>query len=422
MEKKTVSRKRLRSFPVILFSYAVVITFSVMVVVVMNSELLLPANIDFIPVRRGWSNDPAMNFWLEQHLRWHDANRNNRSTRRLIFQTIGAGLGDHIKALVWAYGYAVLTKRLLLIDWPSPYPIETVLSDRARHRFIYRSELDSAGVGPGYGLDFNFEYRQGLTPSMLNLLVSDVHTVFLRIGPAQPPDAVIKKLRGSRWGNKTLPRFSWNARRAVTKTVLEPSSELLKYLIGERHHLALCAYHESCDDENLFERWTRAIVYGGSTLQRRQYFAVHARLGLGTNESHITRFASSLGHERQIAECFARAVKSYAAPSKDPVVFVASDTASWRLLFKDVLLKLLPRAKAVHLDQRPTHFRSIRSGSKHGRETFLNLHAEMLLIGDAQRTIAFSSGFPAVGFWRGHGRHFTLLSREQCIRENYTVG
>ncbi len=420
MEKKRQAAKRERPFPVILFSVSVVITFSAMVVILIQAELPLPTN-EFEFVRRGWSNNPAMNFWYEQHLRWHDANRLNRSSRRLVFRTIGAGLGDHVKALVWAYGYAVLTRRLLIIDWPLPYPIETVLSTRARNRFIYRSKLDSAGVGPGYGLEFNFKYRKGLTPRMLRLLNGDAHTVFLRIGPAQPPDTVMKELRGSRWGNRKLPRFSWDARRAVTKTLLEPGGELLKYLIDARHRLALCANHESCTRETVAGRWLRAIVYGGSTMPRRQYFAVHARLGLGTGESHITRFASSRGHEEHIAACFARAVKSYAGPSKDPVVFVASDTASWRPLFKRILHLYLPDARVEHLEQRPEHFRSIPTGSKRGRATFLALHAEMLLIGDAKRTIAFSSGFPAVGFWRGHGRHYNLLSRERCLAENVTI-
>lgn len=377
-------------------------------------------------------NDPALNFWVKRHLLWHDLNRFNTASRKLIFRVIGAGLGDHIKALVAVYGYAVLTRRVLLIDWVKPYPISEVLSKRARRRFVYRAELD--GV-EGAGHHFNFKYGHGIPDYMMNLMASDEHTVFLKTGPAQTPNEIMDKLRGERWNNLTLPKFNWAARRTITRILLEPSIELDSEVQSLQRHYSLCAHGTLCLLEySLLHRVRSIFTRGGaaSLLPPRHYFTVHARLGLGTGETHYSRFKSSEGNEQRMAECFARQVLKHRndfavstlstrgdANTEPPVaVFVASDTASWRPLFKQVMQRYLPDAHVVHLDDKPGHWRAIPTDSEAGRRTFLAQHAEMLLIGDATRVIAFSSGFPETGFWRGRGRHFTRLDPDKCLREN----
>jgi len=351
--------------------------------------------INSVPIARG---DPAVNFWILEHLAWHDKHRANTKTRRVIFQTIGAGLGDHIKALVWAYGYAVLTRRLLVIDWQNPYPIESVISPLAVSRFIYRPQLDSVGKWERHGCEYNFKYGRGIPEYMLKLLArQDVHTVLLKIGPAQPPDSVRDVLLGSprRFGaRRVIPRFSWAARRTATRLLLEPSAEIRGRLAAFKRTHGICAYNEA-----------NCAGVG--------YYAVHARLGIGTGETHFARFSGMADRVSSIAHCFVDELEKRGVPEK-ATVLVASDTAAWRTSFRAAMRERMPDSRVIYYGSTPKHFRDIDKGSSAGRNSFLDQHTEMILIGNAIRTVAFRSGFPEVGFWRGYGRHYNVVDRKEC--------
>lgn len=347
--------------------------------------------------------DPALKFWIIDHLAWHDAHRRNLDTRRVIFRTIRAGLGDHLKALVWVYGYAVLTRRLLIIDWSNPYPIESIISTRSVDRFIYRPVLDSSRLSRGYGSNYRFNYRDGIPPYMLHLLArNDVHTVLLQCGPAQPPDSVRDELVGSpsrfnKPGRSQIhiPKFSWAARRTATHILLEPSTEIRRRISQFQEQHGICAYNETGCSKDAF------------------YYSVHARLGIGTAETHFTRFKGLLGHEKSIARCFVAQLKQNHIAT-NAVVFVASDTAEWRAIFINVMKKYMPDVRVIYYDAIPKHFRDINTRTMEGKNRFFDLHTEMIIIGNAIRTFAFRSGFPEVGFWRGHGRHYTTVNASDC--------
>ncbi len=91
---------------------------------------------------------PGIRFWVHRYSAWHQKHRHNAS-RRVVFRPIGAGLGDSIFGLVSLYGFAVLTNRLLLVDWLASYPLADVVSADAAAQFIYdraRDENSSESV------------------------------------------------------------------------------------------------------------------------------------------------------------------------------------------------------------------------------------------------------------------------------------
>lgn len=362
-------------------------------------------NSNSVPIPNG---DTAVKFWVTDHLAWHDANRPKINTRRVIFRTIGAGLGDHIKALVWVYGYAVLTRRLLIIDWSNPYPLESVLSDSSVERFIYRPVLDSSGLSEGYGANYRFQYRRGIPSYMLQLLArNDVHTVILQCGPAQTPYSVKEELVGSpsrfdipQQEKTIIPQFSWVARRTAARILLEPSAEIQRRVSAFKSLHGICTYNET------------------GCLNGESYYSVHARLGIGTSETHFSRFKGMLGNEKYIARCFVAHLKENNVPA-DAVVFVASDTAEWKSIFINVMQKYMPGVRVIYYDVIPGHFRDINKRTFEGKNRFLDQHTEMIIIGNAVRTFALRSGFPEVGFLRGYGRHYTRIELSSCGKYEY---
>lgn len=340
----------------------------------------------------------ALDFWVIDHLKWHDAQLDNVASARILVWRArrSAGIGDQIRAMMAAYQYAVLSRRVLRIDWTFPHPLSLLMSDSARKRFVYNGGVDEIREALRRQPKWRYEFRgTGLSREMFDYLNSDANTVILSIGPSVQTgnDAV----QGLRPNDTTIPRWTPVSARAAIRKVLEPSRELAALVEEAQRELGLCSTNSRCRSG------------------RNNYISVHARLGVGTNESRLERFAGMETKLTSTARCFALAVKRYARVSP-MVVFVASDTSSWPAIFETEMKKIMPSARVVFVDDEPMHIHSISPSE--GRTVFLRQHMENLLIGGAQHTIALRSGFPEVGFWRGTGIYYTMLRKMPCAQGN----
>ena len=345
--------------------------------------ILTFATIAFVMLSTGVADqedDESVKFWVRNYIEWHDVNRVNAS-RIAVFLPIKAGLADNVKGMLNMWVYSVLTKRLLLLSSNEPVPITDVLSDRAIGRFIYRKQFDGNNL-TWKGNHLKFSYNSGLTPTMRELLRGNHRIVALHMSKAQPIPNLIPRLRSIHFGSINIPPFTESARRAVTKILLEPHPALAR----------------TVDD---FSRRVGA-----------PYLAVHARLGAGTNEAKHHRFAFIRGRERDIAFCLARAVHRLARDDSQPV-FVATDTPSFRLVFRRALREIMPRASVHHVDGNVAHYRWLKGG-KAGRKAHFAMHAENLLIGGAEHIVALESGFPEIAYWRGRSRSYNKVSFKEC--------
>ena len=322
-------------------------------------------------------------FWVTQHLQWHDENYKNPNTRKIVFRTIGAGLGDHVFALLAVYSYAVLTKRALQIDWTKPYPVSEILGDQAKARFLYHPNSNEVATQ-----NWRYSYTNKLPAKMRKLLAGSTKTVVLQMGPGPWGDSIAEDLRGDNWEDVRIPPFNAKAMRAALSVLLQPSDEL----------------------RGLFEKTRNELKLP------KHYISVHARLGSGTNEQKkFKRFQVMEGREETLAKCFAMAVKRLAAVD-NPTVFVASDTDWWRPIFKKQLRVVLPKARVTWLNEIPVHWRGITQ-----KRQFLMQHVATLLIGHAYRVISFRSAFSRFGYWRGTATHYTTLNVGACLSGNVHI-
>ncbi len=343
---------------------------------------LAVATIAFMLLSSGVADqdDEAVRFWFRNYLAWHDMHRTN-ATRVAVFLPIKAGLADNVKGMLNMWAYAVLTRRILLLNAEEPVPIADVLSQRAIGRFVYRREFDGE-KSTWKGDDLKYTYVSGLTPSMRELLRGRQRTVALHMSKAQPIMTLIPKLRSIEYGSTRIPPFTRAARRAAAKVLLEPNPLLIRTV-------------------NDFTRRVGA-----------PYLAVHARLGRGTNEARHHRFAAIRGRERDIALCLARQAKRLARNEQQPI-FIATDTPSFRRLFRAALHREMPRASVHHVRGSVAHYRWLKGGDA-GRKAHFAMHAENLLIGSAEHIIALESGFPEIAYWRGHARLYKKVLFKDC--------
>lgn len=326
-------------------------------------------NRDVIAQRRTSS---AIHFWLVRHLEWHDAQRFNESARRILFLPSGH-IGAQVKALAWSYAVAVVTRRVLLVDWYIP----DALSTRAKTRFV---------VAPPYRRREEDENIRAKNRShMLKLLAGEETTVILTNKDLQNAAETVDSLSRLRWPMETLPPYEWAVRRAAIRTILEPSNEFELLVKSISDKLELCSYDEKRCDDGWKRFWRRP---------KRRYFAVHARI------------ASVAAHENlmRIAFCFSVALRKYAGHDA-PVVYVSSDTVGWRDLFSVVMKNAMPRAKVVHEDWI-------------GLSENMALFAEQFIIGDATRVVSHRAEFTEAAFLRGSARFFSIMGNESCSEGN----
>lgn len=355
------------------------------------------------------ASDPAHQFWLIRYLRWHDAHRHSPRTRRVVFRTIGTGLGDHIVSAICVFRYAVLSRRLFLIEWNRPYPIRLILSATARRRFVYQPAIDrNDSFG---GQHFSFRFRVPLPRDMIDLLNGNITTVYLRAGPLLMQPNTTALVSTVHWPNTTIPPFNLNVRRSVTRTLLDPSRKLSEVVSSLKSAFRLCAADERCTPWRYvphFRWWPFR--------ERKRYIAVHARLGIGTKETRISRFSKIPGNERKIAHCLAGYVKYLAISSgeKAPVVFIATDTEHFRPIFRRAMLERMSKSRVVYMRSKVRHWNRIPRSSKRGLQMYFEQHAEMLLIGHATHIVSFWSGFSRCGFWRGSAKRLKVVTYKNC--------
>ncbi len=296
----------------------------------------------------------AMHFWVTRHLEWHDAQRGNRSARRVVFVAPARGTGEGVKALVWAYAVAVVTRRVLHVHWALP----GVLSARAHRRFV-------AAAGA----------TRPRRAGALALLAGDTPHIALAAADLTNATHTVAVLSALRWPRETLPPYEWAVRRAAVRAVLDPSQPLRDLVRRTKTELRLCGYDERCA-----RHWWHP--------NRVRYFAVHASL------------PASSQNLMRVAFCFSVALRRYAGHDA-PVVYVSRDSGRWREVFAEVMGKAMPRARVVW-------------GAWDGVDAVLAAHAEQILIGDATRVVANRAHTPEAGFLRGSGRYYSVVGARAC--------
>ena len=83
-----------------------------------------------------------MRFFVDDYILFHKQNRNSKAPR-LIFRPVGTGIGDRMGVLLSVYWLAVLSRRVLLIDWHEPFPLSDFLEEANQLDILLSKEAAS---------------------------------------------------------------------------------------------------------------------------------------------------------------------------------------------------------------------------------------------------------------------------------------
>lgn len=353
--------------------------------------------------------DPSVRFWVDDYLGWHRTQRGRPGARLLIYNTVKAGLGDNIRGLMRTYSFAVLTRRVILVNWVHPYPLASVIGEEPAKMFL----LKASDLEPGEKA-LEFHYYRMRTSEFYAALRSERRAISHGCGPRALIHDVLPELRTPHWEGVPVPPFNDAARRAIARKMYAPSAdastrhtELL-----DRYALCTASTTQVCPNYGELSRDSRK--------RARQYIAVHVRLGIGTGEYSTLRFRVMRGNETRIARCFARRVRqlSYEMGDAGGKVLLATDTPSFQTIFRNQMRVLLPKAEVFMYNSRVTHYAGIPANSSSGMRNFMQLWTEMRLLGDAEHIVSFHSGYSLCGYWMGKAVSLITIPHSECGLES----
>ncbi len=392
--------------------------------------------------------------------KWHRANRHIPGVRKLIWVGSGNkyGFGDRFRGIIHAYLCAVLTGRVLVLKWDTPFALSTIFQPAAIDTF-WDGAFDGVdfpvcnhgvAVKSGECLPLNkTTVYQRVLPyggypncycSLLkpDLLESDFPTVVLRSEMA--PN--IKRLfQAATMDMPKLPRFAkplvglaqtWKLNHSkvfgktfgpnavddaalfamIFKAIFRPSGDFLHMLARQGPEV------RSFIPERLFQREPH-----GDGVGRRGHVSIHARLGIGLGEK--TKYQRRFGklEVAMMAACMA----GHAAEEADRLdlpepqrFYLATDTAAFVAPFKWWLRGRSKGAIVVEgvgaMDK--VHSNTLETGNRRDRERFLLTAADLFFLAAGDALISLPSGFSNLAAWFS-GRHHTILSHELCVKERW---
>lgn len=366
-----------------------------------------------------------LKFFITDYIAFHKANR--KHGRRLVFTQAGGGLGDRFQGMFYAYWVAVMTRRIFLVDWNQPFPLDDFLQ------------------GAENGLDLFYDREKDRIPLLRHqngTKVPDMSFVTGKTTVQKEFEAIIQsrthtvRMESSRLWNRFTKRFYEDHKAAGI------SARQLMEAFGSINFKRMFLHHVFRIKDSVrvrHEEMSRSMgirAYGEWKKKRRgrPYIAVHARLGKGVGEIS-QRFEDIMEELKTPAMCLAtRAILLSLNSGSPPLpVFLATDTNEFREVFSESVRRMSHnRVRVASGDWNAVHTKDVvvslqhllesrnntqREGIESARTALWESYADLLMLGQAEHIVALYSSFPRLAFALGDAESLTELRNELCLEE-----
>lgn len=372
-----------------------------------------------------------LRYFIADYIEFHKRNRYN-GTRRLVFRPGVTGIGDRFICTLTAYWAAVLSRRVFLVIWDDPFPLQDFLVNASESLDIFYNPLSDA---PEYVKHPNTQEKVPDSKYLFNdkaslaryeeVILSDTHTVFLQTNK-------FAHYFSHAFRNVSLPHnrpkldihvalSSYNYKRAVLHHFFRLSDAMLEDLDRVSMKLGLRKRTWSFSWKRIMAR--RAFTFGKA---RVPYIGVHARIGKGIKEGH-SRFTRISQNMKVAAECLASRAIRISLMSGTPAlpIYLATDTPEFRKLFAKVVEELSQgKVNVVSGNWEVAHSTRLKTkiykngtlveATEH-RKKMWGTHMDLVLLGHAEHILGLYSSFTRLAFSVGDAESITELRNEICL-------
>jgi len=194
----------------------------------------------------------------------------------------------------------------------------------------------------------------------------------------------------------------------IFKAILRPSPQFLRFLAQQSDTV------RSFIPERLF---------GATPNPLRRHISIHARLGIGLNETEAypKRFNCTRKRLHLLAACMAGHAAEMADENDlhEPQRFyVATDTPGFLPVLKSELGKRSKNPIVVEGVSEKAHSNTLTTGDERDKRIFLQTMGDIFFLAAGEGIVSLPSGFANLARWFSGKRHRSVSIR-QCIREDW---
>lgn len=346
---------------------------------------------------------------IRSYITWHSATRTRIESAYangkpvyvplLVVRTdisLTHGVGDRIRALVHAYMCALLSRRLLLIQWTKPVSLSHVFQLGLHTNFTYDEDVFKTRLKEDGRLDArviqgNYIYRMHDARLQQQTLFLDSvprpNTTLWFNAPKYMTErhAELRMIRG-------VPMKEWQIVPMILRALLIPTHAL-------RLHIA----HALRD----------LHVHNGNATESG-YVSVHARLGYGLDEvsKDSQRFNLSRHglHLHSIANCLTRKAISLTHTHKmHPVFYLATDTPNFRPHFIRRVTEAGGRVVRGVEEREVRHIRDVDDA-----RGMMDAFVDVFLLARGKAVVCLRSGFADLAVWMGAVEYVDVVGYDEC--------
>lgn len=387
----------------------------------------------------------ALHFLVRDYLQFHKQSRNN-VTRILVFRPGTSDLRESLVYLAFAFWAASVSRRLLLVDWGEPFPLEKFLVNAESDANLFfqapfddprnetTSGMASKSVAFVNGSDISlFAYEPALSSSLKVVVMQTDNTpsrfseyFVSKYAPKDVQTSYVDKLRHNAVFYRVLFHHAFRlSAEAQTHQRLMNEQMRLRPVYSRRPPLTEAGFLEkqSIDSFDSYDEWNRP------------YIGVHADVALREKTlSSIASKEAKLRMMRRTAACLAsRAVRlSFISGIPALPVYLSTDSSTFRALFgKDVKRFSKGRVSVIKLEREVNQavtrkFLSAIGGETRNRDlaqnhnTWANL-MDLVTLGHAEHIIALEDPLARLAMGLGTAETLIEVREEVCQRVEHAL-
>lgn len=320
-------------------------------------------------------------------------------------ESLSHGLGDRFRGIISAYLMAVLSRRLLLIDWQSPIPLHSAFALGLKTNFSYDPQLVSLPPRDG-----DAAVITGSFIFQMEHVLKNVTTLYLDSVPRPALHLLFKAPTRKQQSNQVLRALSKLHRSPLEpchimpllfRVLFKPTDKLRSYFI------------QKLSDPPL------------SALRDTAYYSIHSRLGYGLGELRKDASRFDLGRQglnlSTMAQCMARIShgqkKSHAVRegNSPAFFFLATDTPAFRTLLARELERQDPSATLTTTGEQIKHVRTLDKENDEDVDLFFHSFLDILVLSRGGGIVHLRSGFADLAVWMGAMCEQRVVTSEECV-------
>lgn len=386
----------------------------------------------------------ALHFLVRDYLHFHTQSRNN-ATRILVFRPGTSDLSESLVYLAFAFWAASVSRRLLLVDWREPFPLDKFLVNaKSEVNLFFHAPLDdprnetTSGVTSKTiaflnGSDISLFSYEPVLSSSLEVVVMQTNDTPSRFSeyfvskyaPKDVQTSYVDNLRDNAVFYRVLFHHAFR---------LSDEARIHQRLMHERMRLRPVYSRRPSLTWPGFPKKQSIVSFKSYDEWNRPYIGVHADVGLRHKQVSFVNSKEAKLRMKRTATCLAsRAVRlSFMSGIPALPVYLSTDSGMFRKLFSKNVKRFSKGGMSVIKSKKKVNHAITRKFLKaiggetrnhdlaHNQNTWASL-IDFVNLGHAEHIIALEGSVARLAMGLGTAETLVELRDEVCQRVEYAL-